>query len=74
MNIYTKIFLFTTLHMWLSKIWNTINSVNPLYLMLNKMNGYFEEINGNKYLTLVPTNESRKNLKSMKNCGLKLEI
>ena len=26
-----------------------INSVNPLYLMLNKMNGYFEEINGNKY-------------------------
>ena len=28
------------------------------------MNGYFEEINGNKYLTLVPTNESKeKNLK-----------
>ena len=24
-----------------------INKVNPLYLMLNKMNGYFEEINGN---------------------------
>ena len=23
------------------------------------MNGYFEEINGNKYLTLVPTNESK---------------
>ena len=36
-----------------------ISSVNPLYLMLNKMNGYFEEINGNKYLTLVPTNESK---------------
>ena len=27
-----------------------INSINPLYLMLNKSNGYFEEINGNKYL------------------------
>ena len=26
-----------------------INSVNPLYLMLNKMNGYFDEINRNKY-------------------------
>ena len=23
------------------------------------MYGYFEEINGNKYLTLVPTNESK---------------
>ena len=32
----------------------TINSVNPLYLMLNEMNGYFEEVNGDKYLTLIP--------------------
>ena len=29
-----------------------INSVSPLYLIFNKVNGYFEEINGNKYLTL----------------------
>ena len=35
-----------------------IKSVNPLYLIINKMNGYFEEINENKYLKLVPTNES----------------
>ena len=27
------------------------------------MNGYFEEINGNKYLTLVPTNERREKIK-----------
>ena len=40
-----------------------INSVNPLYLVLNKMNGYFEEINRNKYLTLVPTNESKEKIK-----------
>ena len=40
-----------------------INSVNPLYLIFNKVNGYFEEINGNKYLTLVPTNENTKNKK-----------
>ena len=38
--------------------WVKTNSVNPLYLVLNKMNGYFEEINGNKHLMLVPTNES----------------
>ena len=25
-----------------------INSVNPLYLIFNKENGYFEEINGKK--------------------------
>ena len=36
-----------------------INSVNPLYLIFNKVNGYFEEINGNKYLTLVPNNENK---------------
>ena len=35
-----------------------INSVNPLDLIINKWNEYFGEINGNKYLTLVPTNES----------------
>ena len=36
-----------------------INSVNPLYLILNIVNGYFQEINENKYLTLVPTNEGK---------------
>ena len=28
------------------------------------MNGYFEEINGNKYLTLFPTNQSKEKIKS----------
>ena len=53
------------------------NTVNPLYLVFNKLNGYFEEINGNKYLTLVPINESKKKKKKKtrtKNCGLKSEI
>ena len=40
-----------------------INSVNPLYLMLNNMKGYFEEINENKYLTIVPTDESKEKIK-----------
>ena len=34
-----------------------VNSVNLLYLIFSKVNEYFEEINGNKYLTLLPTNE-----------------
>ena len=52
----------------------TINSVNPLYLIINKMNGCIEERDGNKYLTLVPTNESKGTLKSMKNYRAKTEI
>ena len=38
-------------------------SVNRLYLIFGKVNGYFEEMNGNKYLTLVPTNESKEKIK-----------
>ena len=37
-----------------------INSINPSYFIFSKLNGYFEEINGNKYLTLIPTNETKK--------------
>ena len=40
-----------------------INLVNALYLTFSKGNEYFDEINGNKYLTLVPTNESKENIK-----------
>ena len=36
-----------------------IYSVNPLHLIFNKVKGYFEEVKGNKYLTLVPTNENK---------------
>ena len=38
----------------------TIYSVNPFYLTFGNVNGYFEENYGNKYLTLVSTNESKK--------------
>ena len=33
-----------------------------MYLIFRYVNGYFEEINGNKYLTLVPTNESKEKI------------
>ena len=33
--------------------YNNINSVNPLYLMINEMIGHFEEKNENKYLVLI---------------------
>ena len=37
------------------------NTVNNLYAIFYEMNGYIEEINGNKYLTL--TNESKEKAK-----------
>ena len=39
--------------------YRTINSVNTLYLTINKMNGYIEDSNGNKYLTLISTDEGK---------------
>ena len=38
-------------------------SVNPLYVIINKVNECFEEINEYKYLTLVPINESKEKIK-----------
>ena len=38
---------------------NNINSVNPLYLMIDKMIGHFEEKSENKYLVLDDVNENK---------------
>ena len=40
-----------------------INRVNHIYLIISKINGYIEESNKNKYLTLVTTEESVDTLK-----------
>ena len=37
--------------------YNNINSVNPLYLMINEMIVHFEEKSGNKYLVLDDENK-----------------
>ena len=46
------------------KYWK-INSANSLYLVKNEFNGYFLLIKENKYLTLVPINESKVIIKKM---------
>ena len=49
-----------------------IESVNPFYLIFNKVNGYFEESSRNKYLMLAPTNENEeKKKKNKKDYGIK---
>ena len=42
-----------------------INSINPSYLNFSKINGYFEEINKNKCLTLFRTNKSKEKIKNI---------
>ena len=36
------------------------NSANPLYIIINEVNGSIEEKNGNKYLTFASTDKSKK--------------
>ena len=40
-----------------------INSLNPLYLMIGKVDRYIEENNGNKYLVFTSTDENKEVLK-----------
>ena len=49
------------------------NSVNLLYLNINKVNRYFEKINGNKYLMPVPTNESKEKIKKYEELWSKIK-
>ena len=55
---------------------NNINSVNPLYLMIDKMIGHFEEKSGNKYLVLDDVDENKEVLKKYNEVweGVKKEI
>ena len=56
--------------------YNNINSVNPLYLMINEMIGHFEKKNENKYLVLDDLDENKEVLKIYEEVweGIKKEI
>ena len=43
-----------------------------MYLIFYDMNGYFEEINENKYPTLVPINESKEKIKKYEELWIKI--
>ena len=47
-------------------------SANPLYLIFSKVNGYFKEINRNKCLSLVPTNENKEKIKGYEELQIKI--
>ena len=49
-KLYKNIFIYYIEYVTFKEQKNVkINSVNPLYLVINKVNRYFEEINGNEY-------------------------
>ena len=56
--------------------YNNINSVNPLYLVINEMIGHFEGKNENKYLVLDDIDENKEVLKKYEEVweGIKKEI
>ena len=51
-----------------------INSINPLCLIIDKVDEYIEESNGNRYLMLVSTDKNKDTLKNIQNYGIKLNI
>ena len=56
--------------------YSNINSVSPLYLMINQMIGHFEEKNENKYVVLDEIDENKEVLNKYKEVweGIKKEI
>ena len=44
-----------------------------MYLIFRYVHGCFEEINGDKYLTLVPTNESKEKIKKYEELWIKIK-
>ena len=61
---YKNIFIYYTGYVTVKNInYIAINSVNPLYLIVNKINEYVEEGIGKTYLRLVLTDESKYTVK-----------
>ena len=80
---YNKIEIYYNGYVTIGKFanYNSINKVNPLYLMINEMIGHFErnsieEENKNKYLVLDDLDENKEVLKKYEEVweGIKKEI
>ena len=75
---YNEIDIYYIGYVTIKKIGNydNINSVNPLYLMINEMIGHFEEKDEIKYLVLDDIDENKEVLKKYEEVweGIKKEI
>ena len=54
----------------------SVNSVSPLYLMINRIDGFFEQKNGSKYLNIADTYKNNEVLKKYEQVfnGIKYHI
>ena len=68
---YKNIFIYHIAYVTIKKDLK-IYSINPLQLIFGIVNGYFEEINRNKYLTEVPTDESKEKIKRYEKLWIKI--
>ena len=61
-KLYKNIDIYYTGYITIKKIddYESIYSVNPLYLRINHASGYIEEKNGNKYLIFDSVDENKK--------------
>ena len=68
---YNEIDIYYIAYVTVKKIDNckNINSINPLYLMIDEMIGHFEEKNESKYLVLDDVDENKEASKNMKKFG-----
>ena len=55
-----------------ASIYVKIYNVNPLYLIFRYVNGYFVEIHENRYITPVPSNESKEKIKKYEELWIKI--
>ena len=51
-----------------------IDSVNPLYLLVHRIDGFTEEKEASKYLNIASTDNSSEVMKNMKKSGVELTI
>ena len=51
-----------------------INSVNPLYFLVHRIDGFIEEKKGNKHLNIAFTDSNNEVLKNMLKFGVELKI
>ena len=71
-KLYKNILIFYNGYVTIKKDLKNYN-VNLLYLIFGKVNGYSKEINGNKYLMLVLTNESKEKIKKSEKRWIKIK-
>ena len=73
---YKNIGIYSTGYIAIKEIddYENIYIVNPLHLMIGKIDGYIEENNGNKYLVFTSAHENKNVSKNTKDFGMGLKM